>query len=77
MSALKILIHELARGGGQTTYATLMKRHGDDYGLDDFAHAVWRARRRGIVVDDGGKGKPIIARGDCPCCGRRLSKEER
>lgn len=72
MSALRILIHELARGGGKTTYATLLRRHGDDYGLDDFAHAVYRARKAGIVVNDAGRGKPIVATGDCPCCGRKL-----
>ena len=72
MSALKILIRELIRGGGRTTYDTLMRRHGDDYRLDDFVHAVHRARKAGIVVDDAGRGKPIIAKGDCPCCGRKL-----
>lgn len=75
MSALRILIQELARGGGITTYRTLMRRHGDEYDLNDFAHAVHRARKKGIVAT-GKRGAPIVAAGACPCCGQALRREQ-
>lgn len=74
-SAYAILIRELA-AHGRVTYQQLMRRH-PQFNRDNFAAAVHKARRLGIALDDGGKGKPIVAVGDCPCCGQRLGKGER
>jgi hypothetical protein len=72
MTAYRLLLHELARSGGRTTYAALQRRYGTLFDANSFAVAVYKARQRGVVVDDGGRGKPIVAVGCCPCCGRKL-----
>lgn len=69
-SAFAILLRELA-AHGRVTYADLMQRH-PQFDRDNFASAVHKARRLGIALDDPGKGKPIVAAGTCPCCGRKL-----
>lgn len=71
MSAFQILISELAQRS-TITYADLLRRHGKRYDYTDFTHAVWKARKLGLVTNDKGRGKPIVATGACPCCGRKL-----
>ena len=72
-SAFATLMRELA-AHGSVTYAQLMRQHGDRFDRVNFASAVHKARRMGIVLDDPGKNKPIVAAGACPCCGRPLKK---
>lgn len=74
-SAYAVLIRELAQHG-RTTYPQLLRRH-PQFNRDNFAAAVHKARKNGIALDDPGKGKPIVAVGACPCCGRSLRKEAR
>jgi hypothetical protein len=69
-SAFAILVRELAKHGS-VTYGDLLKRH-PQFHRDNFATAVFKARKLGIAVDNPGKGKPIVAAGECPCCGRKL-----
>lgn len=72
MTAFTILIHELARHG-QVTYAQLLRRH-PSWRFGNFAAAVYKARKRGIVKKERGRGTPIVVCGECPCCGRPLAK---
>lgn len=72
-SAFAVLMRELAQHHS-VTYAHLMRRHGARFDLVNFASAVHKARRMGIVLDDPGKHKPIVAVGACPCCGRKLGR---
>lgn len=69
-SAFAILLRELA-AHGSVTYTQLLRRH-PQFNRDNFAAAVYKARRAGIAVDNPGRGKPIVAAGACPCCGRKL-----
>lgn len=73
MGAFTILITELARHG-QTTYTALLRKYGDKYDYGDFTHAVYEARKRGLITKARGRGTPIVACGECPCCGRPLAK---
>jgi len=71
-TAYQILLRELV-AHGHTTYAALAARYeAHGYTRATFAQAVMKARRQGIVTGDGGKGKPIVKAGACPCCGRPL-----
>lgn len=69
-SAFAMLLRELA-AHGSVTYQQLMRRH-PQFGRDNFAAAVFKARKLGIALDNPGRGKPIVAAGACPCCGRKL-----
>lgn len=72
-SAYAMLIRELAQHGS-VTYPQLLRRH-PQFTRDNFAAAAYKARRAGIAEDRPGRGRPIVAVGDCPCCGQRLGKE--
>lgn len=70
MTAYTILLHEVA-AHGQTTYKALMRKY-SAYSYESWTAAVYKARRLGIVETARGKNKPIVAVGECPCCGRAL-----
>jgi len=72
MTAYQILIHELATRG-RVTYAELCQRH-PEYERNNYVAAVYKARKRGLVVTEGRKGAVIVAIGACPCCGRTLNE---
>lgn len=70
MTAYQILLHELA-AHGRVTYAELVTRH-PEYDQYNYVAAVYKARKRGLVVIEGRKGAVIVAVGACPCCGQPL-----
>lgn len=70
MTAYQILMHELATHG-RTTYQELCDRY-PEYDANNYAAAVYKARKLGIVRREGRRRVVIIATGACPCCGRQL-----
>lgn len=72
MTHLQVLVRELV-AHGSVTYRELIQRYGaKGYTRESFVAAVAKARRDGFVTNDGGKGRPIVKQGVCPCCGREL-----
>ena len=72
MTAYTILLHELA-AHGQTTYKALMRKY-SAYSYESWTAAVYKARRLDDAQPARGQNKPIVAVGECPCCGRKLKE---